>query len=126
MTGKPALEAYLASRNQGFASKVEELRDVIRAWLGYIPNTFPHYTSHALDHSNEIIAQVSKLLFTDDDPAQPVVALSAVEAYIVCLSALLHDAGMVASDSEKAEILASDSWREWVADEDVAARWNSI
>jgi hypothetical protein len=113
-----ALMRFLAVRHDQYYGKVLELRSAINSWLGYIPQTFPHYTSHTVDHSEEIITQVSFLLFQDGDGAHnvPVVDLSPVEAYILCASAFLHDCGMVASDREKGQILASDEWSRWISD----------
>ena len=35
--------------------------------------------------------------------------------YVLIAAAYLHDAGMVASDREKEEILKSDSWKAWTS-----------
>ena len=122
-----ALMIYLKSKGLVYHAKVLELREAIEGWLAYIPNTFPHYTRHTVRHSDEIIRQVSKLLFTDDDPSQPVLPLTAVEAYLIIAGAYLHDAGMVVSDREKFEILQTDEWKEWVSDSNGGAkRWTEI
>lgn len=115
------------NRTLDFHGKICELRGEIEKWLSYIPNTFPHYTRHTITHSDEIISQISKLLFADDDFSKPLVKLSAVEAYILVAAAYLHDAGMVTSDKEKAEILESDSWKKWTSGEGGGTkRWNEI
>jgi molecular chaperone HtpG len=106
------LMQFLRSTDSPLYGKALEVHDVIQDWLAYIPQTFPHYTRHTIPHSEAIILQMSKLLFRNDDPTQPAIKISAMEAYILCAAALLHDAGMVASDQEKARILESDSWRE--------------
>jgi len=108
-----ALLAYLKNRNALYYGKILELREVVEGWLAYVPQTFPHYTRHTVQHSDELVRQGSQLLFADGDPAKPVLALSAVEAYILAAAAYLHDAGMVSPDKEKAEILASEAWQEW-------------
>src|ERR1044072_2784965 len=82
-------------------------------WISYVLHTFPHYTRHTIEHSERIIAQLSKILFHDDDPGKPVLKLSGAEAHILAAGAILHDSGMVASDSEKIRILQSDEWQEW-------------
>jgi molecular chaperone HtpG len=121
------LMLFLKSTDPPLYGKVLEVHDVIQSWLAYIPQTFPHYTRHTLPHSEAIILQVSKLLFRNDDPADPAIKISAMEAYILCAAALLHDAGMVASDQEKAHILESDSWREWTTERSPGAkRWTAI
>ena len=109
-----------------YYGKVDELYQAVRGWLSYIPQSFPHYTRHTIEHSIEIIGQLSSLLFTGKDPHNPVVELSATEAYILIASAYLHDAGMVASDREKKELLASDEWRKWTTLEGGATRWQLI
>src|SRR3989442_1706044 len=99
---------FLRAREPQYYGKLLELRESIGRWLGYVPQTFPHYTRHTIEHSDEIIIQASKLLFVDDDPTKPVVPLSAIESYVISAAAYLHDAGMVASDREKVEILATE------------------
>ncbi|MDQ3818641.1 MAG: hypothetical protein M3362_13320, partial [Acidobacteriota bacterium] len=122
------LMLYLNSLNTIYYGKALELRDAVQGWLNYIPETFPHYTRHTIQHSDEIILQVSKLLFKQDDPNQPVIRLSAAEAYILMAAAYLHDAGMVSSDKDKLEIITSNNeWRNWVTgDGGGAKRWREI
>jgi hypothetical protein len=122
-----AMLRWLKQRNEGFHSKALEVREAASRWLGYIPQSFQHYTTHGIDHSDEIILQISKLLFKDDDPAQAVVkALSPTEGFILVVAAYLHDSGMVASDREKQEILGSDSWRKWVQTDAARERWTAV
>jgi molecular chaperone HtpG len=110
---KTTLLRYLECLDKVYYGKCGELREAIQGWLSYIPQSFPHYTRHTIEHSNEIISQLSQLLFRDDDPERPSVKLSAAEAYILVASAFLHDAGMVVSDAEKSGILGSDDWKQW-------------
>jgi molecular chaperone HtpG len=112
----PMMMRLSSLREPQLYGKVLELRDVIEGWLSYIPHTFPHYTRHTRLHSEEIILQLSKLLFMEEDPERPVLNLSPIELYILMAAAYLHDAGMVSSDREKAVILSSDEWKEWVAE----------
>lgn len=109
-----ALLIDLKEKNQKYYGKLLELRDIMSDWLSYIPNSFPHYTRHTLRHSEEIISQLSSLLFSDT--GQAVANLSAMEIYILAASAYLHDAGMVVSDREKAQIINSEDWQDWVGD----------
>lgn len=110
-----ALMVYLREASPLYYGKVQELREIIRAWLSYIPQTFPHYTRHTIEHSEEIILQLSKLLFVEEDAKRPTITLSSTEVYILVASAYLHDAGMVASDSEKLELLKQDTWKNWTS-----------
>lgn len=123
-----ALMTYLDASHKGYYGKVLELRTAVEGWLGYIPQTFPHYTRHTIKHSEEIVVQLSKLLFKNDDPKQPVTQLSPAEAYILIAAAYLHDAGMVAADKEKLEILTSNpEWKNWISGEGGGAkRWREI
>lgn len=114
----PVLVDYLSNGSPLLFGKYLELRQVVGAWLQYIPNTFPHYTRHTVEHSDKIIAALSNLLFHEADLSRPVLRLSAAEAYILLAAALLHDSGMVCSDSEKVRILSSDQWRDWIAEGD--------
>ncbi len=108
-----ALMVYLKSKSTLYSGKISELRNAVQPWLEFVPQSFRHYTRHTIEHSEEIISQLSKLLFKDDDASKPVVILSATETYILLVSAYLHDVGMVVSDSEKLEILASYEWKKW-------------
>lgn len=117
-----ALLTYIQASHPGYFGKVIELREAVGAWLAYIPQTFPHYTSHTLQHSEEIVRQASNLLFEDGDSTRPTIQLSGVEAYSLVAAAYLHDAGMVASDGEKAKILASEEWRAWTTGEGGGAK----
>lgn len=109
---RTALFQFLQASEYG--SKLSELRSEVTAWLELIPTTFPHYTRHTVDHSDEIIAQVSRLLFSD--VGRPEIGLSSVEGYVIGASAYLHDAGMVVSEVEKLNILRSAEWHEWVSE----------
>ena len=114
---QPALIQYLHTPDPLFAGKFTELRTTVEDWLAYVPQTFPHYTRHTVKHSDTIILQLSKVLFRDDDVTQPTIPLSRVEAYILAVCAMLHDSGMVVSDSEKALILQSAEWQEWARED---------
>ena len=121
-----ALLAYLREKDPTYFGKVFELRDAVKGWLAYIPQTFWHYTRHTVEHSDEIISQMSKLLFKEDHPERPVIDLSAVEAYILIAAAYLHDAGMVTPEGEKATILASEAWKAWVTQGGGKKRWEEV
>jgi molecular chaperone HtpG len=122
-----ALFGYLARHTPEYRAKLIEVRDEVKLWLSYIPQTFPHYTQHTVEHSEAIISKLSKLLFHDEDAGRPVVQLTGVEVYILSAAAYLHDAGMVCSDHEKEEILRSDEWRNWTTgDGGGASRWREI
>lgn len=121
-----ALMQYLRNRSTLLHGKAEELAISIRGWLAYVPNTFPHYTRHTVAHSEKIVSQLSKLLFRDDDPSKPEIALSSVEAYILVAAALLHDSGMVVADAEKIEILQSSDWMGWLTHGDREGRLRDI
>lgn len=121
------LMGFLEIKSTLYYGKIEELHNAIKEWLGYIPQTFPHYTRHTIPHSIEIIKQISALLFEGNDPTRPVINISATEAYILMAAAYLHDTGMVASDREKTEILDSEAWREWTSVHGGGARrWEEI
>jgi hypothetical protein len=106
---------YLAETSKRFHGKILELHESIEDWLSYVPQTFPHYTRHTVKHSVAIVSQMSKLLFRQDDPTQPVLQLTSSECFIAIAAAYLHDAGMVVSDKEKGELLCSPEWQAWIA-----------
>jgi hypothetical protein len=72
-----ALMVYLRAKGAVYYAKTLELRDVVENWLSYIPHAFPHYTRHTVRHSDEIVRQISKVLFKDDDPEQISLPLTA-------------------------------------------------
>ena len=121
------LMAHLKSLDDMYYGKIFELRNEVQEWLSYIPGTFPHYTRHSIKHSDEIVIQVSKLLFKDDT-SPSCIRLSAAEIYILIAAAYLHDSGMVAADKEKLEILTSNTeWKNWTSGEGGGARrWREI
>jgi len=99
------------SRDVVLSGRAIELRATVSEWLSYIPHTFPHYTRHTVAHSDSIVRVLSEMLFVDGEITSRVLPdLSSVEAYILIASAYLHDAGMVASDTEIATILSSPEW----------------
>jgi hypothetical protein len=110
----PPLLAFLQHHSPEYAAKVTELRTEAAKWLSYTTASFTHYTAHTVDHSDEIIRQISNLLFRASDPAHPVVDLSTAEAFILCAAALLHDTGMVVSDADLRAVLESPEWLEWL------------
>ena len=122
-----SLVAYLKARNDLCYNNVFELRQVVQGWISYKSQIFPHYTGHAAQHSDGVVSQISKLPPEDNDPEQPVIQLSAAEAYVLTSAAYLHDAGRVVPDREKAEILASSAWKAWTSGEGGDARsWREI
>jgi hypothetical protein len=121
-----ALSNWLKSHSSVYYGKLCEIREVITGWLNYIPQSFPHYTRHTIEHSDKIIEQISKVLFVDEQTLTPSASLTASEAYILCAAAMLHDSGMVVSDAEKTTILASDTWKEWTSVGTGADRWKEI
>jgi hypothetical protein len=119
------LMRYLHKLDSQYYGKVLELRETIRGWLEYVPNTFPHYTSHTIGHSEQIVLQLSQVLFHEH--SEPTVNLSATETYILIAAAHLHDAGMVVSESEKQAILQEGEWINWTTGDGAAAeRWRQI
>lgn len=121
-----AILKFLKKEAPEYWGRAKDLREAVEGWLGYIPATFGHYTGHTVQHSDEIIAQMSMLLFRDGNPTKPVVDLSPVEAYILVAAAYLHDAGMVVSDREKTEILECEEWKRWTSEGSGAKRWQEV
>ncbi len=80
--------------------------------MPYVAQYFPHYPSHGLDHSDRIIEQLSRLLFSN---TRPVVHFSTAEVYCLLCAAYLHDMGMVVSPGDVTTILQSDAWNSFVS-----------
>ncbi len=122
---KTALIQWLRKRSKIYSGKIEELDEQVQKWLEYVPEAFPHYPSHTIRHSAQIISQLSHLLFHDGNPTRPSLRLTHIEAYVLIAAAYLHDSGMVVGNSEKIEILSEPGWREFLQG-DAAARWKQI
>ncbi|HEX8052832.1 MAG TPA: ATP-binding protein, partial [Thermoleophilaceae bacterium] len=122
-----ALFEYLRRADARQHARALDLRERITAWLEYIPATFPHYTRHTVAHSDEIVRQLSALLFASSDPSKPTVQLSSIEAYVLLAAAYLHDAGMVVSNNAKMDVLSSSEWESWTSGGNPGAdRWQAI
>ncbi len=121
-----AILRFLKKEAPEYWGRAKDLREAVEGWLGYIPATFGHYTRHTVQHSDEMIGEMSMLLFENGNPKKPVVDLSPVEAYILVAAAYLHDAGMVVSDREKAEILQSEEWKRWTSEGAGVKRWQEV
>ncbi|MEV0136801.1 hypothetical protein AB0H83_51305 [Dactylosporangium sp. NPDC050688] len=67
---------------------------------------------------------MSSLLF--DDSGNAVLQLSSVEAYLLCIAAYLHDAGMVVTEAEKLKLLASTDWVRFIKDSKLDGAWQEI
>jgi hypothetical protein len=60
-----ALAKYLERTNKLLYGKLAELRREVTRLLTYVPRTFEHYTSHTIEHSDQIVLQISKILFAE-------------------------------------------------------------
>ena len=58
-----ALLEFLRTRAPLYYGKALELREAIKGWLAYVPQSFPHFTGHTIEHNDEIIAHMSPPLF---------------------------------------------------------------
>ncbi|MEA2600997.1 MAG: molecular chaperone HtpG [Acidobacteriota bacterium] len=99
---------------------VNDVADTAGPAMAQIPVTFRQYTVHDIHHCRNVIDLMGKIL-----PAETREKLNALEITCLLLSALLHDVGMVVSDSEKAETLLSGDFRRFRA-EDRADRNKAI
>jgi hypothetical protein len=120
-----ALFHFVSDRNARLQGAIIGLREQIGSWLSYTVTTFPHYTSHGVDHSDEIVMQLSRLLFTDTG-SLVIAHLSAVEAYVLMAAAFVHDAGMVVNDAEKRILIGSPHWTDWLEETNRVDEWTSI
>lgn len=104
---------WLKTRNTQYTGAVIALRKAATEWLEYSLNLFPHYTSHTVNHSDEMVVQLSMMLFPDKPRSKPVLDLNATEVFVLLCAIYLHDSGMVVSPKEAADILTSDAWKTW-------------
>ena len=98
-------------------AKVLELRGEVETYLSRVSATFSHYTSHAVDHSDQIVREISALVYQDAfDPKTACVELTPIEVYLLLLAAYLHDTGMVVTDQEKIAALSTAAWDRFAHD----------
>jgi hypothetical protein len=116
------LVVYLKARDALYYGKVWSSARPWKIGYPYIPQTFPHYTRHTVLHSDNIIVQVSKLLFEDDDPQQRVVQLFRSRSLRLYGCSVPSRAGMVVPDREKAEILSPMRGEDWTSEREGAPR----
>jgi hypothetical protein len=110
---KTKLVKWLSRKNTVYSAAITELRKAASEWLEYSRTLFPHYTSHTVSHSDEMVVQLSMVLFPAKSKSKPVLDLNATEAFILLSGVYLHDAGMVVSPKDAADILDSDGWKVW-------------
>lgn len=123
-----ALVRYLKGKNSEYFGKIGELRANVEDWLSYVSQMFPHYTRHTVKHSDEIVCQLSKLLFRDEEnPRSHTVPFSATEVYILLAASYLHDIGMVVAPQDMRDIVASPEWHRWImSDQRSSKKWDEI
>ncbi|WNZ59758.1 ATP-binding protein [Myxococcus sp. MxC21-1] len=100
-------------KDSEYAQRLYFLRKELDQWLQHTADLFPHYTSHARDHSEQIILQLSNLLFKKGKPTAR--EFSQAEAYVLACAAYLHDAGMVVSPAEIESTLGSARWEKFLS-----------
>ena len=74
--------------------------------LATISQTFHQYTNHDFTHCVNIIDHMGRFI-----PKTTLENLNGLEIAVLILAAILHDSGMVVSDSEKQNTLISDDYR---------------
>ncbi|UFN94257.1 ATP-binding protein [Micromonospora aurantiaca] len=121
----PLLLTYLRGRNEQLYAKAKETRERVAIILRAVPATFSHYTDHSISHSDEILRQLSNILFSDDTE-QPIVGLSAAEAYLLCIGAYLHDVGMIVTEKEKISLLSTRAWSDFIASAKLSGLWADL
>jgi hypothetical protein len=121
----PVNESYLfrALRDRGredLHAKALDLRRRVSGFLATVGTTFPHYPSHAVDHSDEIIRSISAVV--EGGPTAKPLDLNATEVYLLLLSAYLHDSGMVVSEGDKLRALDSREWQYYLRGDKATAK----
>ncbi|MCP3167635.1 HD domain-containing protein [Myxococcus qinghaiensis] len=106
-----ALVKFLA-KDENYSSRLFLLRSEIDKWLQSTSALFPHYPDHTRAHSDQIILQLSKLLFKNNKPTLK--KLSKAEAYTLICAALLHDSGMTVTNAQIESILISPDWNDFI------------
>jgi hypothetical protein len=79
--------------------------EIVGPALSRIAEIFKQYTVHDIHHSYNLIRLMDRFI-----PGITKKKLNSLEITFLILAALLHDAGMIVSDEERAETLASDDF----------------
>lgn len=103
-------------RRDDLHAKVLELRHRLHQFLAAARETFPHYTSHAVDHSDEIVRSMSAVV--ERAAVGTPLELTSTEIYLLLMAAYLHDAGMVVSEEEKLRALGTREWQYYLRSDD--------
>jgi hypothetical protein len=98
-----------ANDNQSLARELRGLIDSsltsFEEILADIRRYFYTYTDHALTHSGRVVTNMSRLLTKPQ-----IEELTSVELYLLIASALVHDIGMVVSERDVENLIASDEY----------------
>ncbi len=106
---------FVEEKSPEYYDELIKLRTHAEHWLANINTTFPHYPSHGIDHSDQIIKNISLILFKNADISKPVASkFNEVEASILIAAAYTHDIGMVVSDDEKLSITKTEEWKSYL------------
>lgn len=112
---------FVQQKSAPYYEELVKLRTHTERWISNINTTFSHYPSHGIDHSDEIIRNMSKILFKKADINQPVAKeFNEIEASILIAAAYTHDIGMVVSDEEKLKITKTDAWAQFLENNEEA------
>ena len=122
-----SLFRYLAiSGRPDLLAKSIELRARLARYLPGIYTTFAHYTSHLIDHSDEIVRAISAVapirLDKQSHATAPAQVLNPTETYFMLIAAYLHDAGMVVSEQQKISAIQSRDWQRRLRSDDTFKR----
>ncbi|XVU27463.1 HD domain-containing protein [Actinoplanes sp. CA-054009] len=95
-------------------ANVKDLVSYARSLLKLVRETFPSYTMHDEQHSENVIRLMGRLA------APRIERMSGLEAALLILAAYFHDAGMAYSPAEIAAIPAEDEFRAFLDGHDEA------
>src|ERR1700732_1629885 len=90
---------------EGLCGLVTTTVEAVGPALGRIAQTFRQYTAHDIRHSFNLIRLMDRLI-----PGATRRKLNGIEIAFLLLAAVLHDAGMIVSDTERAATLAADDF----------------
>lgn len=99
---KTKLYGYLEARKSIFIPQIDKVMKYADDILKLINNVFTNYTDHGIKHSVNVMEYMYALITNIDE-------LSELEVTMLIYSALLHDVGMVANDSEIKDIKSDNS-----------------
>jgi len=112
---KIGLKKRLYALDTTLSENIEKLKDIVTPILETISDTFPDYTKHNIDHSEQVIKNLNLII-----SEKLIHALNEYEIFFLLAAAYLHDIGMakleIKEDIESIKKLSKEETKDYVRD----------